>query len=232
MHGAFCTWRTSPGKVTAGISRQVEPRCSPGPYGEGEREKMEKESRRHHLQGSPSGGNLRLPSQLPCLRLRLKVVYGRGGTGTLLSQGRGRGRILLPSCCCPTRVCREDKTGGRGASASLPRVENDGEVALQPRVLWHLLFALKIRRWPGLAPALPRRSEASGISLGCFKVSGGARAPSSTRTPSGTVLRSEPQLPSPDQGTVLEPKVTNAGGAGKEGRARERGTAAGLAPLI
>lgn len=44
-----------------------------------------------------------------------------------------------------------------GAPTSLPRVENEGEEALQQgaRILWHLLLALDTHRWPGPARPCP-----------------------------------------------------------------------------
>lgn len=109
MRSALCTWRTSPDKATAGISRRVELRCSlltgfcwGGRKGEdGEREQKFPAPRKPEQWKPHAALAAALPPAGP---------ENDGRHRDIAQPSRGRGHIPWLSCCHPTRVCR-DETG-------------------------------------------------------------------------------------------------------------------------
>lgn len=102
--GAFCTWRTSPGKATAGISRQVEPRCSllAGLQQRAKKEEVEGKSRTLH----PQGG---LNPQA-ALTAALSLVGAEDGGMVVVAQGHcsantGTGNTACHSAAAILFVC-------------------------------------------------------------------------------------------------------------------------------
>lgn len=197
-----------PGQGAAAISRQVEPRCSRIPSGEGERGEME--GNRTEIPVAKEAWVVGTSSYLSAVR-GWRRWHAPGGTGTSL--GQGTGCIPLPSRCRPARACREGETGG--TPTALPGVEKDRKDGHRTKLASFRRLLLGRRNSPALPVLLQQWNKARGtVLLGCFNISHGGSSSRCHPAPRW------PRAPPARSGAPQSPARSRAKGGSRETRGK------------